>query len=106
MRRVLALDLWIPLPFLSECLEQLGGRRSIDDDRSNALTLVEDEPGTVVRRLAQCLTEMTEIGGQLMRNPQAVAEERIRRAAAQMRRAQAAAAVLKATTDPAGRKAV
>jgi hypothetical protein len=61
---------------------------------------------TVVRSLDQCLTAAREIGGQLLRNPQAVPEARIRGAATQCAAAQAAAAALKAMTKPADGKAV
>lgn len=70
------------------------------------LTAVNEEINVVVRLLDQCLADMRDLGGKLLRDPQAVPDERIRRAATQCAAAQAAAAVLKATTTPAQENAV
>lgn len=91
---------------LNTYIDELQGEQ--DDLRlhNQDLSSTNEAISSVVRQLNQCLTDMREIGGQLMRNPQAVAEERIRRAATQCAAAQAAAAVLKATTNPSAGKAV
>lgn len=83
--------------------------KSENDDlqiHNDDLTSTNEAISTVVQRLNQCLTETREIGRQLFDNAQPVPEERIRRALAQCAAAQAAAAVLKAATNPDDSKAV
>ena len=91
---------------LNTYVDELQGEQDDLQLHNDDLSSTNEAINSVVRQLAQCLTEMREIGGQLMRNPQAVAEERIRRAATQCAAAQAAAAVLKATTGSVDGKPV
>jgi chromosome segregation ATPase len=64
---------------------------------NNDLTSVNEAIGGVVNQLDQCLTDLKEVGHQLARDPQSVAQDRIRVVAARCAAAQASAAVLKAT---------
>ena len=87
-------------------VQELQGEKDALLGNNEDLSGTIEEIKTVVKLLDQCLTDTEEIGGQLLRNPGAVSEERIRKAATGCATAQAAAKVLKAMTTPDDGKAV